>query len=61
MIYDEMVRLGHGHVTVVSKDKIIHLLDGMRELGGVIAFVGAGNIGGVADEFASRLKDLATA
>lgn len=61
MIYDEMVRLGHGHVTVVAKDKILHVLDGMRELGGVIAFVGAGNIGGVADEFASRLKDLATA
>lgn len=61
MIYDELVKLGHGDVRVVSKDKIISSLDGLRERGGVIAFVGAGNIGGVADEFASRLKDLATA
>ncbi len=61
MIYDELIKLGHGDVSVIERDKIINKLYGMRELGGVIAFVGAGNIGGVADEFASRLKDLATA
>lgn len=61
LIYDQVATQGHPQVHVISKNEIIPHLLGRTDLSGVIAFLGAGDIGEVADEFANRFKDLATA
>lgn len=60
-IQEELVGLGHRETCVVPKDKIVAYLQTLQGLRGVVAFVGAGNIGEVADEFACRLKSFASA
>jgi len=61
LIYDEMVKLGHGRVILVPKDELLAYLATHRDISGILAFMGAGNIGGIADEFTSRLKSFAAA
>lgn len=61
LILDEMVRLGHGHVNLVPREALLGYLGSLRDLSGILAFMGAGNIGGIADEFTSRLKSFAAA
>ncbi len=59
-IYNEIVAWGHGSARVVEKNKIIqHLV--AQAPHGIVAFLGAGDIGEIADEFANRFKILATA
>lgn len=56
-LYDMVKSAGHPNVSVVAKDQLIeHLLqDPANE--GVVAFLGAGDIGEVACEFAERLRN----
>ncbi len=61
LIYDEVLKNGHPDVSVVSKEKILNDLLGRSGLHGVVAFLGAGDIGEIADEFASRFKSFVTA
>jgi UDP-N-acetylmuramate--alanine ligase len=60
-IYDEMMKLGHPNVQVISKSKIVDSLLNRPSSKGVIAFIGAGDIGELADEFANRHKSLTPA
>lgn len=61
LIYHHVLESGHPNVRVVPKDGIINYLVNRPHLNGIVAFLGAGDIGEVADEFASRYKNLATA
>jgi UDP-N-acetylmuramate--alanine ligase len=47
---------GHPDVSVMAKDEIMDSLMAQPKLEGVIAFFGAGDISGVAHEFAARLR-----
>lgn len=60
MIYEEMLKHDHPPVQVMSKQELIPILANRKHLEGIIAFVGAGDIGEIADEFANRLKSFAT-
>ena len=58
LIYDAVREAKHPAVKMVSKLSVIDYLLGrdFREQDGVIAFLGAGDIGDVAEEFARRVK-----
>lgn len=59
-IYDEAVASGHPSVHVVAKKEILtHLLQGPHK--GIVAFIGAGDIGELADELAGKFKNLTPA
>ena len=58
LIQEVLFALGHRETCVIPKDKIVAYLQTLQGLRGVVAFVGAGNIGEVADEFACRLKSV---
>ncbi len=60
-VYDEAVASGHPSVRVLRKDQILKDLAARQGLNGVIAFIGAGDIGELADELANRYKNLAPA
>ena len=57
-IYDEVVASGHTSVKMLAKKDILDYLSTQRATGGVVAFLGAGDIGEIADEFANRFKKL---
>ena len=58
-IYDEVVASGHPRVHILEKHEILeYLLLNPSRRSGTIAFLGAGDIGELADEFANRFKDL---
>jgi UDP-N-acetylmuramate--alanine ligase len=61
LIQEQLLGLGHPEAQIVPRERIIAHLQTLANLQGVVAFVGAGNIGEVADEFACRLKNFATA
>ncbi len=61
LIYRQVVESGHPSVQIVAKEKIIDHLLNRSQLNGIVAFLGAGDIGEIADEFANRFKSLATA
>ena len=61
MIYEEMRSHGSRNVRVMDKKEIITYLMSKPDPQGIVTFVGAGDIGDVADEFANRFKNLATA
>lgn len=61
MIYDELLKLQHKDAVVVSRDAILSHLHDHAHFNGVIAFLGAGNIGEVADACANCLKTAASA
>lgn len=56
MIYEEVRKTGHPSAQVLSKEDIPAYL--LKHPKGVIAFLGAGDIGEVANEFANRFKSL---
>jgi UDP-N-acetylmuramate--alanine ligase len=61
-IYREMLKTGFEPVFVMPKTEIVsHFLQRLDGLKGTLAFVGAGDIGDIAHEFADRVKDFATA
>lgn len=59
-IYDEMAG-HHQHVQMLEKKKIVEHLMAQAEHKGIFAFLGAGDIGEFADEFANRYKKLTPA
>lgn len=61
LIHDELLKLQHRDVAVVARDSIMSHLNDHAHFDGVIAFLGAGNIGEVADECANYLKTAASA
>ncbi len=60
-IYDEVRSAGHASVRVLGKQKIVEYLMTRPQNSGIVAFVGAGDIGELADEFANRYKSLTPA
>lgn len=63
LIYDELLRIRRKHTPlhIVPRDRLLSFLLDMPKLQGVIAFLGAGDIGEIANEFADRLKIFAAA
>ena len=60
-IYQEMMAAGHPNVKMVVKNEILRYLQTRSQMDGVVAFLGAGDIGELADEFAGRFKNLTAA
>ena len=60
LIYDEVKKGGHPDVQVVGRHSIIDFLISRHEGEETVAFLGAGDIGEVADEFAGRFEDAYT-
>jgi UDP-N-acetylmuramate--alanine ligase len=60
-ICDEIVRAGGPPVRVLHKQEIVEYLAHRPKHDGIVAFLGAGDIGETADEFALRCKNYATA
>lgn len=60
-IYDEVRNAGHPAVQMIGKHKIVEYLMNRSQKTGIVAFVGAGDIGELADEFANRYKSLTPA
>lgn len=59
-IYDEAVASGHSNVHFVAKKDILnHLFQASHH--GIVAFIGAGDIGELADELAGKFKNLTPA
>lgn len=56
LIYDAVKKGGHPNVWVVGRSEIIDFLMTHREGEEAVAFLGAGDIGEIADEFASRFE-----
>ena len=61
LIYEAVKKGGHPDVRIVGRSEIINFLMTNRESEEVIAFLGAGDIGEIADEFANRFKNVAQA
>ena len=61
MIYENLRQLNHPSVCMLDKEAIVDYLDGKNVPRGIYAFVGAGDIGDVANEFANRFKNCASA
>lgn len=60
-IYRQVIESGHKHARIIPKKEILSDLLARPHLQGVVAFLGAGDIGDLADEFANRLKSFAAA
>ncbi len=60
-IYQEMMSTGHTNVKMMPRNEILTYLQARRQADGVVAFLGAGDIGDLADEFAGRFKNLTAA
>lgn len=60
-IYQELLHLGHPCVSLSSRENLLSVLTNRAKAEGVIAFLGAGDIGEMANEFASRFKTLVAA
>ncbi len=58
LIYEAVREAKHPSVKMVSKEGVIDYLLARNSQEGVIAFLGAGDIGEVADEFARRIKSI---
>ncbi|MBI3306686.1 MAG: UDP-N-acetylmuramate--L-alanine ligase [Candidatus Omnitrophica bacterium] len=61
MIFQEILKSGHSLCRMITKGKVLDYLSSRQDLSGIVAFLGAGDIGDIADEFANRFKSLATA
>jgi UDP-N-acetylmuramate--alanine ligase len=60
-IYQEVVASGHEGVRMLPKSQILEYLANRPDPAGIVAFVGAGDIGELADELANRYKNFTTA
>ena len=60
-IYEEVLACGHPQALVLKKRKIVDYLLNRPNPHGVVAFIGAGDIGELADELANRFKNLTAA
>ncbi|MBI4372737.1 MAG: UDP-N-acetylmuramate--L-alanine ligase [Candidatus Omnitrophica bacterium] len=57
LIYEAVKKNGHPNVRMIKRDEIIDFLVAHREMEETVAFLGAGDIGEIADEFASRFEN----
>jgi UDP-N-acetylmuramate--alanine ligase len=60
-VYQEVLKTGHKHVSIVRKEQILPYLAEHPLKDGVMIFMGAGDIGEVASEFVDRLDACASA
>ena len=60
LIYNSVREARHPSVKMVPKAEVIDYLLSRSPLEGIIAFLGAGDIGEVADDFARRIKNIRT-
>lgn len=60
LIYDAVREDKHPTVRMMPKSSVTEYLLSQKVRGGVVAFLGAGDIGEVADEFARRFKNIRT-
>lgn len=58
VIYDAVKRSGHPQVEMISRSEIIDYLVSHHEGKEIVAFLGAGDIGEVANEFAGRFENV---
>lgn len=58
VIYDAVKNSGHTDVRMLSRGQIIDFLLSQHQGSEVVAFLGAGDIGEIADEFASRAENV---
>jgi len=58
VIYEAVREANHPSVKMMSKERVIDYLLSCNSQEGVFAFLGAGDIGEVADEFAQRIKRI---
>ena len=61
LVYQEILKTGHKHVSVVPRDKILSFLAEHPLKDGVMIFMGAGDIGEIASEFVNHLDTCASA
>jgi UDP-N-acetylmuramate--alanine ligase len=61
LVYREVLKTGHKHVSVVRKERILSFLAEHPLKDGVMIFMGAGDIGEIASEFVSHLDACASA
>ncbi|MFA7255454.1 MAG: UDP-N-acetylmuramate--L-alanine ligase [Candidatus Omnitrophota bacterium] len=61
LVYQEILKAGHKHVSVVHKGQILPYLAEHPLKNGVMIFMGAGDIGEIASEFVSHLDACASA
>lgn len=61
LIYDELLKITSAPVRMMKRSDITSDLISRSDIRGVIAFLGAGNIGETASEFASRIKNCTAA
>lgn len=62
LIYQEVLKAGHPQVAIVHKEQIIpRLLENPLRDGGVMVFMGAGDIGEIANEFVGHIGACASA
>jgi UDP-N-acetylmuramate--alanine ligase len=60
-IYDQVLAAGHTNVHVIARNQILNYLLSRPRMQGIFAFIGAGDIGELADELANRFKNLTPA
>lgn len=60
LIYEEVKKSGHPNVQMIGRDDLIHFLISRHEGEETVAFLGAGDIGEIADEFAGRFENVYT-
>ncbi|OGX03013.1 MAG: UDP-N-acetylmuramate--L-alanine ligase [Omnitrophica bacterium RIFCSPLOWO2_12_FULL_50_11] len=56
VIYEAVKKSGHANVRVIRRDEIIEFLASQMGENETVAFLGAGDIGDIADEFTGRLE-----
>lgn len=61
LIYDEVIKTGHKHASVVHKEQIIPYLMKHPLRDGVMIFMGAGDIGEIANEYVRNIRAGAAA
>ena len=61
LVYQEVLKTGHPHVSVVQKEQILPYLSEHPLENGVMVFMGAGDIGEIASEFVHHLDACASA
>jgi UDP-N-acetylmuramate--alanine ligase len=59
-IYDVVRKNGHQNGSIVPREKVLEVLSAQMKAGETIAFMGAGDIGEIANEFAGRFKNAIT-
>ncbi len=56
LVYQEVLKTGHRHVSVIHKEQILPYLSEHPLKAGVVIFMGAGDIGDIAGEFVHHLE-----